>query len=285
MAAHKPLDAGEIALSILNKLNITANGVMRYGYGGLLVFIISWLYDRQTILQLHEQIGPLTFSLITILIGVGVYCIYRVTLLAICEWFFYGVQCFFCVLQRRIMWLAEWQRLPLKLRNVLAWFANSRITRSKTDVIRDRTGLRFPDSREAYAVLRDLTLAGKPGDIFHRQHSELHVVYMTAFVCGTAWLLDLFDLIGPQKNKGFHPFLGWVAAICCVGAMLYDRRVMVREGLHLVVLLDESLDSSSLMNSESLNQLADALRKGSARFEENRKTSSGDNQQSDPEQH
>jgi hypothetical protein len=138
--------------------------LLRYGYAGLLAFALSGIIGPHWTEELVERLGKVVVPIVALVLGAALYIVYR-HLLGETLIFWLGKQCHqFC---DRKMKSTD----PVDLTCKYRYLQGEPFKIARTN------------SQDAFRIIRDARTVGNNHvwNSFHREHSEIHVLYLTFF--------------------------------------------------------------------------------------------------------
>ena len=191
----------------LKDFGVSINEVIRYGYGGFLLFLLTAAVEPDFFDRVRGSLGDVLTIISAFAIGSVIYIFYRPI---IGEWILY--------------WLCK--RLHRKKRSAMC----------KLCYLEERHRVSRENSVNAYRLVRDKLFVDKARERYHRQHSEIHLLYVSftvllgfsLFVC-IKWFaggyiaqpLRFWDVLGltiPLLPTG----LSFLALLCALTGMVAD---------------------------------------------------------------
>ncbi len=211
----------------MDKLGIRE--LLRYGYAGFLCAFVAAVVDGSGTEKLVKHLGDVLSPLVALAVGAAVYLVFRTLVGDLFLW-------------RLIDWLHA------KAEDILGRTP----TRCKVRYIETTFHVRKGHGVAAYALVRDQLLAEHTRERFHIQHSEGYLLFLTAFVCGSASLLAWADLLPSAAPCGVSPGLGATAIVAFVAGLWHDIVLCRDERAAIGVLpsnkLQETLQGGGFLN-------------------------------------
>ena len=156
---------------------LTIHELLRYVYGGVLLMLVAAIWDPGSTKKTIDALGPVMTPLVAVSLGAGVYAIYRAFL---GDWFFDPIH---DLLHRSVVGPVVWGSKRGAQRNGHS---------SKRHYLEDHFKVHWLSSLDAFRVIRDRLFSPAVKDRFHRQHSEVHTLYITAVVFLVAAAISCF---------------------------------------------------------------------------------------------
>jgi hypothetical protein len=145
-------------------LGVTLHDVLRYGYGGVLACVVAATLVPNHVKTIVESLGVVIAPAAALVIGAGIYSTYRSA---------------FGRLLDKLQVYVHKKMAPSRGYDVNA----RRGFTCREHLLEERFGVNAHLCLDAFRVLRDSPLfAAEPRARFHRQHSEVHAVYVTGTV-------------------------------------------------------------------------------------------------------
>jgi hypothetical protein len=194
----------------MNIKDITLHDLFRYGYGGFVLAIVAAWVNPCTTKQIVDSLGSVVAPMAAFGMGAAVYVLFRAILGN--GILFYILVVFF----EGYYWPKD---SPCKYR-----YLNDKLS------LIDRPAVQSPFyARQAFRLIRDAELAFEKDtrEQFHREHSEMQLIYLTAFVLLLGAIWD-WRLAGGQ-----HTWMLGGAALLWIVGMFNDRALDKREYLQL----------------------------------------------------
>lgn len=210
----------------MNRLGIGLRELLRYGYAGVLCLAIAALVDRAWVTTLTRDLGAVLSPLVVLALGAILHIVAK-TLLQ--DWF---------------LW------------RFVHWWHRDR-TRCKIHYLEDECGVKRWRGHEAYALVRDTLMDDVLRERFHLQHSEGHLLFLTAFVCGIAALLGFVGVLPNTIPCSVYASLLAIALVASVAAVRQDItlcRAECAEIRTLGLILENSALRKKLQDAQFLKE-------------------------------
>lgn len=148
--------------------DLSLRELLRYGYGGFLAIVFAAIIDPSWTTRQMDRLGPAVVPLTAVVIGVAVYVTFRA---------FLGDPVLFPI--------AQWARTCL---------GDSKNKPTSTYRYMESLGVDASNTRDAFRLIRDSEKFGATHrwERFHREHSEMHILFISFFECLLATIAAAF---------------------------------------------------------------------------------------------
>lgn len=184
----------------MDKLGIRE--LLRYGYAGFLCVLVAALVDGDAIGALVRNLGDVLSPLTALAVGTAVYLVFRTLIGDLFLW--------------RLINLSH-----AKVEDIL----KRTPTRCKVRYLECEQHVRQGQGLAAYALVRDRLLSEHNRERFHVQHSEVYLLFLTAFVCGAASLLASSRVLPGEARPGVVLGLAVTAVVAFTAGMWHDIQI------------------------------------------------------------
>jgi hypothetical protein len=186
--------------------------LIRYGYSGLLLFLLSALVDAAQTKQIVGSLGPVLSPLVALVLGVGVYVLYKELL---GELVFYPVRHMLHTLMARL-----WYRMRHR-----SWPPTGAV--GSVPSLLGGLGVRFGQRQWAYRSLRSTAFTSlAQNQLLDLLHSEIHLIYVSAVELAAA---------GLYQDSLQRPPASWFcgAAVLLALAFIVDWRMDYHDAAYM----------------------------------------------------
>jgi len=213
----------------INYLRVTVNDLLRYGYGGLVALLVADIIIPKETREVIAALGSVLGSLVALAVGAAVYSFYRPVLGELVIYPLVGL------IHRHLL-----QKLGY----------------CKLSFLEERYGVPRRHRVNAYRLIRDSTLFSESmRSRFLRQHSEIHLLYITFTVLGIGAAILWIQILANDSCKSNHALiLSIIAFVSWVSGVVGDILICGQECVYLMSLNQD--DVRSLLGSAELRQNA-----------------------------
>ncbi len=225
------------------EIGFTVNEIFRYGYPGLLSFLVATLISPDGTKNIVDALGGGVFSsFIAFGLGGAIYIFYRPF---ICD------RVLFRVCHRIHRWRKpKWGHQK----------TNSEDIRCNCvfHLLEEKFGVSRSNRLNAYRVVRDEKFNAKFRRNIYLQHSEIHLLYLTAFIL---WVALMYLILAPL----FSPCLNWervelivlfpiISVLCLWFGFQADIDLCRRECAYLLKIIAKGEDVGGLLEQAGLGK-------------------------------
>jgi hypothetical protein len=198
------------------KLDVTVNQLLRYGFGGFLLALVSWYVDPYSTEMLIRRLGMVLTPLSALAAGATIYMFYRT------------------LLGETIVYRA-YERIHkgrLKRSN-----AGSH-TRCRLDYLVTEFHVIPQEKWTAFRLVRDQLFDADQKAMFSNRHAETHLIYVAATVFSFSCIYVLFHHASAAVEGGLSKWivLAVLSTLSWFGGMTEDIRVCESECAYMRLL-------------------------------------------------
>ncbi|MGB2697166.1 MAG: hypothetical protein WBD28_04810 [Candidatus Zixiibacteriota bacterium] len=213
-------------LSWLNTLNLTIHELLRYGYGGLLAYLVAYLIEPYGTKKFIVTLGPSMNIILAFALGGAIYVVHRP------------------IIGELLYLLHELVHIQL-----------SRCSRKRgrgctcrTDYFKYQFNLSISSATEAFRTVRDSEFYNQIRQSrFHRQHSELHMLYVTFFVLTIGAIVLLIE---QPPNRIVTPLVLTIVALFALLSGFVGNILLCRQECKTLLLIPEETIRELLTTTE-----------------------------------
>lgn len=204
----------------MKDLGLTVNQILRYGFGGILLFLLAAIIEPYKTWQLVDILGEVFFPFIALAIGILIYVFYRPILGRWILWpFFDLIHGWF-----ESMW--GYKKNQANTHN-----CKRKYLINKFKVAPARNAI------DAYRLIRDNKFDKEVAESFQTQHSEIHLLYITFIVI----ILAAPYIYFVKGNINWAIFSCVMAIACLTMGMVSDIQLCRVECAYMKTLSDEEV--------------------------------------------
>lgn len=205
------------------KLGISLNEIIRYGYGGLLLFLVAAIVEPATTATVTTLLGSIFAGVVAFGIGSAIYVFYRPILGE------YVVYPTYEAIHAVIDWLNG---------DSAADREGKSTTTCKLKFLKERCNVAPRHAPNAYRMIRDGLFDEDRRKVFNRYHSEFYLLYssFTVFGAACAYILAKWRLYGgvlDRRDEGFFLAFALLSVLCLACGILADVTICRHECAHL----------------------------------------------------